>query len=1112
MNKKIKRILKAFVLIVLFTGVFFQGLNMMMNKDFTVRAESWYAGYSYRNRITISSSYVDEDMYDYPVYFVMSINPELLKEDGSDILFTQNYSGATYELDYELILYDDEAHSLKCWVELKYIDKDADTDFYIYYGNIFASSRENIEGTWNSGYKAVWHFKEETGTYYDSTVYGNDGTLTDADSDTIRGVSTACGHGVNLNGDMDYISGAYNSSIDIEEKTYILLIKPDVVSINWVRIFTKDSRGSYDSGITFYSSDILYDEDTTAPSYNGNSSISTGAYTLVTVSCPTTESNVNMFYNRMKQNLSSVSDNIGTVSSPTGFTIGARQTHAANFYNGVIDEFFILNRTVSYEYVNTTYNCLLRPTVFLICQELESLPNPPFNFEVTAITQTDIHLTWEKGSGTENTVIYGMVDEYPTFAEAGSFLAYNGTDESFTVQHLSHSTRYYFCAWSWDNESNEYSGAYDRQHDTTFFPIVVIQITDEINCSIDYDDEYWQFGDYMFYYINISGTGNTTSINLFENGLNVNGTHEYALNASGYSVWANYTGNYTDITLFEDIGNASGTHEYAIHVNTTNSTVDYADAYNTTLFGEMIDNNWNTFITIANYGQVTYYSNFTVPAGATTASWEIKDLVSRTNISLPSAAFAGSYVWTAMTFSSLNMVYMVYYSGEFHVVLQRTEYAGDDFYEDSMHFTVLVGGSSEYYVWANYTSYLLSRETIVDATGTHESRWNSTTGTWMSWANYTGNAGSTFMSTNLSVINPNPGNGTHSTNYLRRNTSGLTTSVDVSYNNFTTPPALLPGGVYSMEFDSLHYNGPTLQNNSGVYTTVNANHSGQVISGHNWVGQLESGGDFCIERSYLIFNTTLLPDEAIVDSAYITMVIFDDESDVDFNVSLQRIRSPSPHNPMDPRDYYRNAFLGEYNTRNTTGYADEDWFNFSLPAAAFTDIDATWHTYFGLRSDQDIVQSPPAAGTNEWIGFYGPGGVQPWKAPHLIINYTIPSSNWHHIVNLTFWSNSSGAWMVYDSCHVVENSTVTVSNINFSGNMSYWWNVSWESNHSSCGDSPYWWFETVPVSGSGGVVLVGGRSLSSGSILGGFFTLCLVIPVAFIFIFIFIRRRRQGNG
>jgi len=950
MNKKIKRILKAFVLIVLFTGVFFQGLNMMMNKDFTVRAESWYAGYSYRNRITINSSYVDEDMYDYPVYFVMSINPELLKEDGSDILFTQNYSGATYELDYELILYDDEAHSLKCWVELKYIDKDADTDFYIYYGNIFASSRENIEGTWNSGYKAVWHFKEETGTYYDSTVYGNDGTLTDADSDTIRGVSTACGHGVNLNGDMDYISGAYNSSIDIEEKTYILLIKPDVVSTNWVRIFTKDSRGSYDSGITFYSSDILYDEDATAPSYNGNSSISTGAYTLVTVSCPTTESNVNMFYNRMKQNLSSVSDNIGTVSSPTGFTIGARQTHAANFYNGVIDEFFILNRTVSYEYVNTTYNCLLRPTVFLICQELESLPNPPFNFEVTAITQTDIHLTWEKGSGTENTVIYGMVDEYPTFAEAGSFLAYNGTDESFTVQLLSHSTRYYFCAWSWDNESNEYSGAYDRQHDTTFFPTVVIQITDEINCSIDYDDEYWQVGDYMFYYINISGTGNTTSINLFENGLNVNGTHEYALNASGYSVWA------------------------------------------------------------------------------------------------------------------------------------------------------------------NYTSYLLSRETIVDATGTHESRWNSTTGTWMSWANYTGNAGSTFMSTNLSVINPNPGNGTHSTNYLRRNTSGLTTSVDVSYNNFTTPPALLPGGVYSMEFDSLHYNGPTLQNNSGVYTTVNANHSGQVISGHNWVGQLESGGDFCIERSYLIFNTTLLPDEAIVDSAYITMVIFDDESDVDFNVSLQRIRSPSPHNPMLPGDYYRNAFLGEYNTRNTTGYADEDWFNFSLPAAAFTDIDATWHTYFGLRSDQDIVQSPPTAGTNEWIGFYGPGGVQPWKAPHLIINYTIPSSNWHHIVNLTFWSNSSGAWMVYDSCHVVENSTVTVSNINFSGNMSYWWNVSWESNHSSCGDSPYWWFETVPVSGSGGVVLVGGRSLSSGLILGGFFTLCLVIPVAFIFIFIFIRRRRQGNG
>jgi len=231
----------------------------------------------------------------------------------------------------------------------------------------------------------------------------------------------------------------------------------------------------------------------------------------------------------------------------------------------------------------------------------------------------------------------------------------------------------------------------------------------------------------------------------------------------------------------------------------------------------------------------------------------------------------------------------------------------------------------------------------------------------------------------------------------------------------------------------------------------------------------------------------------VVDSAYITMVIYEDVSDVDFNVSLQRRRDPAPHNPMQPSDYLRNSFVGEYNTRNTTGYNDEDWFNFSLPAAAFTEIDATGYTYFGLRSDRDIDQVEPAVGTNEWIGFYGPGGVQPWKAPHIIINYTIPSSNWDHIVNLTWWSNSSGVWDEYYYSYVTSNGTVTVPAVNFSGNTTYYWNVSYESNGKNANVTDVFTFETVSSSSGG---FIGGGSnrrntlylvlgLCMGTLIGG---------------------------
>jgi hypothetical protein len=349
--------------------------------------------------------------------------------------------------------------------------------------------------------------------------------------------------------------------------------------------------------------------------------------------------------------------------------------------------------------------------------------------------------------------------------------------------------------------------------------------------------------------------------------------------------------------------------------------------------------------------------------------------------------------------------------------------------------------------------------------------------------------------------NPNPANGTYTTNYLENNTgAGLTTAVTAYFTNFTDPPAIIPGS-YSMEFDSLHYDGPSLENNSGVYANVNANTSGRVVPGHEWVGQFESGGDYYIERSYLIFNTTTLPDEAVIDSAYISMVVYDDQSAVDFNVSLQQRRDPSPHNPMQPSDYFRNAFVGEYNTKNTSGYTDEDWFNFSLPIIAFPEIDEAGHTYFGLRSDQDVDQSAPVGPAPEYIGFYGPGGVEPWKAPHLIINYTIPSSNWAYIVNLTWSSNSSGSWQQYAFEHITSNGTYSQLNVNMTDNSTrYWWRVVAECDGTTL-DNDTWWFETGE--GASDVITIT-------NIFGGI--VYAVIATFFIVAgYLFLKRKKKNN-
>jgi hypothetical protein len=374
--------------------------------------------------------------------------------------------------------------------------------------------------------------------------------------------------------------------------------------------------------------------------------------------------------------------------------------------------------------------------------------------------------------------------------------------------------------------------------------------------------------------------------------------------------------------------------------------------------------------------------------------------------------------------------------------------------------------TNTYGIWANYTGNTTAvtlHESIVNAVGTHIKVLRGIGG-WDVYANYTGTAVTTFIGENLSVLNPNPANDTHATNYLRSDSGGLTTSVDVTYINFTTPPALIPGD-YSLSFvGSQASNGVNMQNNSPVYLDAYENNTGQAITGQMSPGQFENAGEYWIIRSFLLFDTSALPDEAVINSAYVRLVVYEDDyTDVDFNISIQQSKPPCPHNPLVPGDYDRHNFppSATYGTRNISGFVDDDWFNISINASGIADINPAGFTNWVIRSDQDILADAPGVGVDEWIQFYAPSGVTPQFNPYLIINYTIPSSNWDHIVNITWYSNSSGAWLPYAQSTAVSNGTVTVPAVNFSGVENYYWNVSWNSNGGNPGGSNIWFFETV---------------------------------------------------
>jgi hypothetical protein len=130
----------------------------------------WYGGWGYRQLLFVDPAQVSGSLSNFPALVTernMRSNIWLnAKSDGSDILFTAA-DGVT-KLAHELEKIDAAGKQLCAWVKLPSVSAASNTPFYVYYGRASAANQENPTGVW-SGYRAVWHLRETSGTRYDST-------------------------------------------------------------------------------------------------------------------------------------------------------------------------------------------------------------------------------------------------------------------------------------------------------------------------------------------------------------------------------------------------------------------------------------------------------------------------------------------------------------------------------------------------------------------------------------------------------------------------------------------------------------------------------------------------------------------------------------------------------------------------------------------------------------------------------------------------------------------------------------------------------------------------------------------------------------------------------
>jgi len=208
-------------------------------------ASWWNTSWLFRKSMTIDHTKVAGNLTGFPVLVDVTDSDLAGKaqDNGYDIVFT-DYSGT--KLDHEIEYFNGTSGKLVAWVNVPSLSSVEDTVLYMYYGNPVASNQENPAAVWDSNYRMVQHLSETSGTHYDSTSYGNNGTYYGSQQNATGKIDGANGFVGNLGlSGGDYVDCGNATSLNINDAiTVSAWIKPNDQT-QWNHITTK-GNGEWD--------------------------------------------------------------------------------------------------------------------------------------------------------------------------------------------------------------------------------------------------------------------------------------------------------------------------------------------------------------------------------------------------------------------------------------------------------------------------------------------------------------------------------------------------------------------------------------------------------------------------------------------------------------------------------------------------------------------------------------------------------------------------------------------------------------------------------------------------------------------------------------------------
>jgi len=332
-----------------------------------------YGNYLYRKKLRLNSTnYVSGStaLTNFPVLLEI-IDSDLIRTGGdsdklksavaNDIAFTDSADtqNTATELSYQLEKYDASTGTIKVWVRIPSLSNSANKTLYFYFGSTNPPTHSTTS-TWESDYKAVFHFNEASYNTDDNGIIDGTGTnhakLTSSANNQVSG---KIGNAYSFNGSDQKIITA-NTITTPTNFTVSAWIKPSVLNLDQ-KIITNQGSDGKGLKLGLYSNNKAEVEFYAGfPFLNRNES---GGTTLNTSNWYYVQgiydgTNLKTYVNGEFDR--SIAASIEAVGST--LKIGVEYGGTSNYFNGIIDEVRLSNVAKSADWIKTEYQNQLYPS------------------------------------------------------------------------------------------------------------------------------------------------------------------------------------------------------------------------------------------------------------------------------------------------------------------------------------------------------------------------------------------------------------------------------------------------------------------------------------------------------------------------------------------------------------------------------------------------------------------------------------------------------------------------------------------------------------------------------------------------------------------------------